>query len=77
MRKTVVVLVVIGLVIILFLALGPFYILNEGEQAVVTRFGAIVNSSTKAGLHIKTPLVDTVTKYPKKIMDIYIQKQLQ
>ncbi|MCK4761662.1 MAG: protease modulator HflC [Candidatus Aminicenantes bacterium] len=53
--------------IILFLMMGPFFILEEGEQAVVTRFGKIVSTSDEAGLKFKMPMVDTVMKYPKKI----------
>jgi membrane protease subunit HflC len=68
MRKLVVVLVVIAVVIIIFLLLGPFYTIQEGEQAVVTRFGKIVAMETVAGLKIKVPFVDTVVKYPKKII---------
>ena len=47
-------------------AAGPFYVLNEGEQAVVTRFGAIVSSNTEAGLKFKMPFVDNVVKYPEE-----------
>lgn len=68
MKRLVVVLVVIAVAVIIFLILGPFYIVEEGEQAVVVRFGDIIKSTTEAGLHIKTPIVDTVVKYPKRIM---------
>ncbi|MBI9101366.1 MAG: protease modulator HflC [Spirochaetales bacterium] len=68
MRKGVVILVIIVIAFILLFAAGPFYILEEGEQAVVTRFGAIVTVDTEAGLKIKLPMVDTVTKYSKKIV---------
>jgi len=68
MKRLVVVLVVIAVAVIIFLILGPFYIVEEGEQAVVIRFGDIINSTTEAGLHFKTPIVDTVVKYPKRIM---------
>lgn len=68
MKKLVVALVIIAVVVIIFLILGPFYIIEEGEQAVVVRFGDIVKSTTEAGLHIKTPIVDNVVKYPKRIM---------
>ncbi len=68
MKRLVVVLVVIAVAVIIFLILGPFYIVEEGEQAVVVRFGDIIKSTTDAGLHIKTPIVDTVVKYPKRIM---------
>ena len=61
-------LVIIIVLLILIFAAGPFYVLTEGEQAVVTRFGAIVSSNTEAGLKFKMPFVDNVTKYPKKLL---------
>jgi len=68
MKKLITTLVIIAVLAIIIFLLGPFYIVNEGEQAVVTRFGAIVNSTTEAGLKLKMPVVDTVVKYPKKIL---------
>ena len=68
MKKTVTVLVVIAIVIIVFLILGPFYVVPEGEQAVVVRFGEIVSSTTEPGLKLKTPFVDQVVRYPARIM---------
>jgi membrane protease subunit HflC len=68
MKKLITTLVIIGVVLIIFLLLGPFYILNEGEQSVVTRFGKIVSSEDEAGLKFKMPLVDNVVVYPKKIL---------
>ncbi|MFW5716275.1 MAG: protease modulator HflC [Spirochaetota bacterium] len=68
MKKLVTVLVVIAVVVIVFLILGPFYIVEEGEQAVVVRFGEIVRTTTEPGLQLKTPFVDTVVKYPARTM---------
>ncbi len=68
MKKLITTLVVLFVVFIVLFLLGPFYVLNEGEQAVVTRFGAIVQSSNTAGLKFKMPVVDTVVIYPKKIL---------
>lgn len=68
MKKLITTLVIVGVILIVFLLLGPFYIINEGEQAVVTRFGKIVAAPTEAGLKFKTPLIDNVVKYPKKIL---------
>ena len=68
MKRLVTVLVVVVVLLVVFVALGPFYILQEGEQAVVTRFGAIVASSSDAGLKFKMPIIDTVVKYPKRIL---------
>ena len=39
MKKLITVLVIIALLLVVFLLLGPFYILSEGEQAVVTAEG--------------------------------------
>ncbi|MDD3823325.1 MAG: protease modulator HflC [Sphaerochaetaceae bacterium] len=68
MKKLITTLVIIFVLLVIFLLLGPFFILHEGEVAVITRFGRIENTHTVAGLKIKVPLVDTVVKYPKKIM---------
>jgi membrane protease subunit HflC len=68
MKKLITTLVIIAVLLIIFLLLGPFYIVQEGEQAVVTRFGKIVNVNRDTGLKFKTPLVDNVVKYPKKIL---------
>jgi membrane protease subunit HflC len=68
MKKLVTVLVVVAVLVILFLITGPFYVISEGEQAVVVQFGKIVRVETDAGLKIKVPFVDNVVKYPKKIM---------
>jgi len=68
MKKTITVIVVVAVLLIILMMLGPFYVLSEGEQAIVTRFGAIVSSQENAGLKFKMPVVDTVIKYPKKIL---------
>ena len=68
MKKTITVIVIIGIVLILFFVLGPFYVLEEGQQAVVTRFGKIVSATAQAGLKFKMPLVDNVTKYSKRLL---------
>jgi membrane protease subunit HflC len=68
MKKLIIALVVIIVGILLFLALGPLYTIKEGEQAVVVRFGRIVQVQTDAGLKVKVPMVDKVNRYPKKIL---------
>lgn len=67
MRKTVIILVIIGVALIIISLLGPYYILTEGEQAVVVQFGRIVRVDTQAGLKYKVPFVENVVKYSKKV----------
>jgi len=68
MKKFVSVLVIAFAVILGVLVAGPFYVINEGEQAVVVRLGRIVDVVTESGLKLKTPFIDNVFRYPKRIM---------
>ncbi len=46
-----------------------FYVLEEGKQAVITQFGAPVSTPvTDAGLHFKTPFIQEVRLFEKKVM---------
>jgi membrane protease subunit HflC len=68
MKKLIVPLIVAFIVLVVFLMSNPFYVLNEGEQAVVVRLGQIVASKSDAGLHMKSPYIDVIVKYPKRIL---------
>lgn len=68
MNKLTTTLIGIAILAIVFVALGPLFILNEGEQAVITRFGEIIRTSKQPGPHLKLPVIDQVTKYPNRIM---------
>ncbi len=48
---------------------SSIYTLNEGQQAIVTQFGRIVDEpKTKAGLHFKTPFIQDVRYVDKRII---------
>lgn len=68
MRSLITTLIIIVVLGIAFLLAGPFYTIEEGEQAVVVQLGKIIAVHTNAGLHIKTPFLDDVVKYPRRIM---------
>ncbi|AEE16462.1 protease modulator HflC [Treponema brennaborense] len=70
MKKVWITLGVVAALLIVFLMMGPFYIVNEGYQTVVTRFGEIVSTRTKAGLYMRVPVIDIVTTYPKLILSL-------
>jgi modulator of FtsH protease HflC len=53
---------------ILLLIIGPFFIVNEGEQALIVRFGQIIGTYKTAGLKFRSPFIDAVVKYPKQVM---------
>jgi membrane protease subunit HflC len=68
MKKVLTTLVIIAVVLVAVLVMGPFYVIDEGEQAVVVRFGQLVAVNTNAGLHLKVPFIDEVVRYPRRIM---------
>ncbi len=68
MKKAIITVAVIVVLAVIILLLGPFYILSEGEQSVVTRFGAIVKVETTPGLKFKMPFVDNVVRYSSKVL---------
>ena len=54
----------------ILLFMGPLYIVNEGNQVVITRFGSIVDTHTEAGLYFKIPFLDQVTTYSKLVLSL-------
>jgi modulator of FtsH protease HflC len=60
----------IGMAIVLMLVvLSGLYVVPEGKQAVITQFGAPVGDPiTDAGLHFKTPFIQKVAYFEKKIL---------
>lgn len=46
------------------------FIVRETEQAIVLQFGKIKNQIEKPGLYFKIPVVETVDKFDKRILDL-------
>jgi membrane protease subunit HflC len=68
MKKLITVTVVIFVILIGIAAAGPFYVIDEGELAVIVQMGKLVDVITDAGFHFKIPFIDEVVRYPKRIM---------
>ena len=60
---TVAVLVLLGI-----LAGSALFTVDETEQGIVTQFGKYVRSVQDPGLHLKTPFIQTVTRYDKRLL---------
>lgn len=69
-KKIITSIAVIIAIVFIFLSMGPFYIINEGYQVVVTRFGGIVSTHTDAGLYFRIPVIDQITTYPKLVLSL-------
>jgi modulator of FtsH protease HflC len=68
MKKLITGIVVALVLVVVFLLMGPFYVLEEGNQALVLRFGEIKKTELDAGLKFKTPFLDNVVVYSKKVL---------
>ena len=63
MRKTIIPIVIVA--VLLFVALPQvFFVIDETELAIVTRFGAFQREYKEPGLKIKTPSVHYFKRYP-------------
>ncbi|MDR0718267.1 MAG: protease modulator HflC [Treponema sp.] len=60
--------IIIAVIVIAILVMGPFYVVDEGELAVIVQMGRLTGVITEAGLHVKVPFIDEVIRYPKRIM---------
>jgi len=57
-------------ILILIVISNSFFIINEKEQAIVTQFGKpIGDAKVNPGLHWKLPLVQTIIKFDKRILE--------
>ena len=56
--------------LVLFVLYSSMYIVKEGEQVIVLQFGKPVgNPITQAGLKFKTPFIQNVVKFEKRILE--------
>ena len=70
MKKSYIAIILVVLAFFIFLAEGPFYVVDEGSQTVTTRMGRIINTHTQAGLYMKAPFIDKITTYPARILSL-------
>ncbi|MDR2305208.1 MAG: protease modulator HflC [Treponema sp.] len=68
MKKFVSSFIVLAVILIGLLIANPFYIIDEGEQAVIVQMGRLTDVITDAGFHVKIPFIDDVVRYPKRIL---------
>lgn len=69
--KTIIAIVAVFVALaIIMVVSGAFYIVDESEQVIITQFGKIIGDPiTEAGLHVKMPFVQEVTRFEKRLLD--------
>ena len=66
--KIIAILLVVGSIIAIIVGPQAFFVVNETQVGIVTRFGEVKQRITKPGLHVKTPFVDSVTYYDGRLL---------
>ena len=46
------------------------FTIDEREQAIITQFGAYIRTLTEPGLYVKTPFVQTVHRFDKRVLAV-------
>ncbi len=61
---------VLILIAVIAAIIGPqlFFVVDEKELAIVTRFGQVQKSINTPGLYIKTPFIDSTTYFDKRLL---------
>jgi len=60
---------------LLLTALASAFTVNEAQQALVLRFGAVQRSIQQAGLYFKVPLIDSVNYIERRVLAFDVQPQ--
>jgi membrane protease subunit HflC len=68
MLKIIAVLLVVLSVIAGIVGPQAFFVVDEKQLAIVTRFGEIKQTIKHPGLYMKTPFVDSITYYDKRLL---------
>lgn len=65
--KRILPLIIVALFVLGF-AQNPLFVVNEGEQALVTEFGKPVGGVLSPGLHVRIPFIQTVHRFETRIL---------
>ena len=61
----------ICVVVAILIAFFSLFIVQETETVFIVRFGKVVKQIDKAGLYIRTPFIDNIDSFDKRILQVY------
>jgi membrane protease subunit HflC len=62
--------VLAGLLLVIVGLSKSLFIINETERGLLLRFGEVVEANLQPGLHLKMPIVNTVTKFDARVQTL-------
>jgi len=69
MKKPVVISIIIAIAVALICLKGSLYVVDVRLQCVITQFGKPVRIVTKPGLYVKTPFIQEVRYFDKRLLE--------
>ncbi|MFP6725067.1 MAG: protease modulator HflC [Candidatus Poribacteria bacterium] len=70
MNNQILIILGIAIAVIILVFSGVFYIVPEGQQVIITQFGKPIGQPhTTSGLKIKTPFIQKVDRFDKRILE--------
>jgi len=67
-KKIIIGLLVVVILAVVFVGSECYYTVNEDEYANTLRFSKTVKTEDESGLYFKIPFIETVQKFPKKVL---------
>jgi len=52
-------------------AIFSLFVVKETETTFIVRFGKVIRQINKAGIYVKTPLIDNTVTFDKRILQVY------
>jgi len=68
--KKIVIAILVVFVALWVLVPQALFTIDEREQAIITQFGAYIRTITEPGLHVKTPFVQAVHRFDKRVLAV-------
>lgn len=62
--------ILMTVLVLVFLAGNALYVIKETERGVLLRFGEVVNTDIKPGLHVKIPFVNSVRRFDGRVLTV-------
>lgn len=62
--------ILVGLVVVVAIVSNALYVVNERERAVLLKFGEVVATDIRPGLHFKIPIVNDVRRFESRLITL-------
>lgn len=67
--------ILIGLALVLLVAMGSVFTVQQTNTAIVLRLGEVVREEVQPGLRFKMPLIDTVLSFDRRLLTMTVENK--